>query len=145
MYKKIVVAVDGSNTGNLALFEAIKLAKEQNSELRVVHVFDENALSFSKRYPNAVELQKTFIDAGKDVLTEANNIAQQQNIKVETVFLESLKGISKELVDYAKKCSADIIVIGTHGRTGIDRLLLGSVAEKLVRLSTIPVLLVPGK
>lgn len=145
MYKKIVVAVDGSNTGNLALFEAIRLAKEQNAELRIVHVFDETALSFSKRYPNAVELQKTFIDAGKDVLTEAKNTAQQQNIKAETIFLESLKGISKELADYAKKWPADIIVMGTHGRSGLDRLLLGSVAEKLVRLSEVPVLLIPGK
>lgn len=145
MYKKIIVAVDGSNTGNLALFEAIKLTKEQNAELRIVHVFDEAALSFIGLYPNAMELQETFIDAGKKVLAEAKKIADQQNVKAETVFLETLKGISKDLADYAKQWPADIIVMGTHGRSGLDRLLLGSVAEKLVRLSEVPVLLIPGK
>ncbi len=54
------------------------------------------------------------------------------------------KGISQEVADYAKQWPADIIVLGTHGRTGLNRLLLGSVAEKLVRLSTVPVLLIPG-
>lgn len=144
MYKKVLVAVDGSDTGNLALLEAIKLAKEQNAELRIVHIFDENAFSYSSRYPNAMKLQKTFIDAGKEVLIDAKKTAEQQKIKVETVFLESLKGISQEVADYAKQWPADIIVLGTHGRTGLNRLLLGSVAEKLVRLSTVPVLLIPG-
>lgn len=145
MYKHIMVAVDGSETGNLALDNAIILAKEQNSELRIVHVFDETALSYSTRYSNAVELQKEFIDAGKDILKEAKKKADQHGIKAETVFLESLKGVSRELADYAKTWPADVIVIGTHGRSGINRLLLGSVAEKLVRLSTAHILLIPSK
>lgn len=145
MFQQILVAVDGSDTANLALKAAAKLAKEQNSKLFIVHVYDETAFSFTSRYPNAVELQRGFIDEGKNILLVAKKTTEQFGINVETVFLESLKGISRALAEYAEKLPADIIVIGTHGRRGLDRLLLGSVAEKLVRLSSVPVLLIPSK
>lgn len=145
MYKHIMVAIDGSETAEMALTTAIQLAKEQNATLNIVHVFDETAFSFSARYPTAPEFQKTFIEAGKEILATGKDKAHQQNVKAETFFLQSLKGISRELIDFTKSHPTDLIVIGTHGRSGIERLLLGSVAEKLVRMATIPVLLIPGK
>ena len=145
MYKHIMVAVDGSETSDLALLEAITIAKEHGSKLHVVHVFDEIALSFSAHYPEAAEFKKYFIDSGKEVLSIAKTLAQKRAINVETIFLQSAEGISKKLADYAKTWPADLLVIGTHGRKGIERFLLGSVAEKLVRLATVPVLLVPSK
>lgn len=140
-----MVAVDGSDTGNLALNAAIQLAKQDNAVLHIVHVFDELAFSYTARYPNAGEIQKSFVDAGKEILSDAQNKAQKAGVKAETFFQQSLKGISQELADFAKAWPADVIVIGTHGRHGLERLLLGSVAEKLIRLATMPVLLVPGK
>lgn len=145
MFHQVLVAVDGSDTSNLALKAAAKLAKEQNSKLFIAHVYDETAFSFKSRYPNAAELQNDFIDEGKNILLVAKKTTEQFGINVETVFLESLKGISRALAEYAEKLPADIIVVGTHGRHGLDRLLLGSVAEKLVRLSSVPVLLIPSK
>lgn len=148
MYKNILVAVDGSDTSNLALQEAIKLAKEQQAALRLVHVVDETPAYMTMDIPYSIaDYQKAMREAGQKVLATCAAIAHQAGIEVDTKFvvLELLaQRICNAISEEAKRWPADLIVIGTHGRHGFNHLLLGSVAEGFIRLATKPVLVVRG-
>ncbi len=148
MYKHILVAVDGSNTSNLALQEAMKLAKEQQAALRLVHVVDETPayMTMDTAYALA-DFQKAMREAGEKVLATCAATARQAGVKVDTKFviLEVLaQRICDAINDEAKRWPADLIVIGTHGRHGFNHLLLGSVAEGVIRLASKPVLVIRG-
>ncbi len=151
MYRHILVPVDGSDTSNLALREAITLAKENQSELRVVTVVDttssvrdwwELTSADMERYHDAMRRY------GRDILAKAEEAARDGGIKAATKMIEIRKPnqrIASLIVEEAKSWPADLIVIGTHGRRGLDHLLIGSVAEGVIRLSFAPVLLIRGK
>ena len=145
MYKKILVPVDGSDTSNLALKEAIKLAKEQQAALRVIHVVDETTVYMVAETPYPIaDYLKMMRETGQKVLSTCAMTAQEAGIKVDTklVVIESLtQRICDAINEEAKRWSADLVVIGTHGRRGFNHLLLGSVAEGVIRLATKPVLI----
>jgi nucleotide-binding universal stress UspA family protein len=140
MYKNILVAVDGSDTSNLALQEAIKLAKEQQAALRLVHVVDETPAYMTMDIPYSIaDYQKAMREAGQKVLATCAAAARQAGTEVDTKFvvLELLaQRICDAISEEAKRRPADLIVIGTHGRHGFNHLLLGSVAEGVIRLAT---------
>jgi nucleotide-binding universal stress UspA family protein len=145
MYKQILVPVDGSDTSNLALKEAIKLAKEQQAALRLIHVVDETTVYMMAETPYPIaDYLKMMREAGQKVLSTCAMTAQEAGIKVDTklVVIESLtRRICDAINEEAKRWSADLVVIGTHGRRGFNHLLLGSVAEGVIRLATKPVLI----
>lgn len=145
MYKQILVPVDGSDTSNLALKEAIKLAKEQLAALRLIHVVDETTVYMMAETPYPIaDYLKMMREAGQKVLSTCAMTAQEAGIKVDTklVVIESLtQRICDAINEEAKRWSADLVVIGTHGRRGFNHLLLGSVAEGVIRLATKPVLI----
>lgn len=145
MYKQILVPVDGSDTSNLALKEAIKLAKEQQAALRLIHVVDETSVYMMAETPYPIaDYLKMMREAGQKVLSTCAMTAQEAGIKVDTklVVIESLtQRICDAINEEAKRWSADLVVIGTHGRRGFNHLLLGSVAEGVIRLATKPVLI----
>ena len=148
MYKHILVPVDGSDTSNLALQEAMKLAKEQQAALRLVHVVDETPayMTMDTAYALA-DFQKAMREAGEKVLATCAATARQAGVEVDTKFviLEVLaQRICDAINEEAKRWPADLIVIGTHGRHGFNHLLLGSVAEGVIRLATKPVLVIRG-
>ncbi len=143
MYKQIMVAVDDTKASTLALKEAIKLAKSQNSKLCVIHVVD-------TLYEGDVD-RESFIELtkkqGQDVLNSMKKILSRSKIEFEMKLTEltpSKAQIAEKLVDEATGLSADLIVIGTHGRRGLHHLLTGSVAEEVIRISKTPVLLIRG-
>ncbi len=148
MYKRILVAVDGSDTSNLALREAVRLAAEQQALLRLVHVVDETPAYMAVEAPYQVaQYQEALREGGKQVLTICAAAARQGGREVETslIIIDNLgesmgDAIEKEANDWA----ADLIVVGTHGRRGFRHLLLGSVAEGVIRVATKPVLLIRG-
>src|SRR3972149_5742314 len=148
MYKHILVAVDGSDTSNLALQEAMKLAKEQQAVLRLVHVVDETPVyvTMDTAYGLAY-YQKAMREAGQRVLATCGATARQAGVEVDTKFVV-LQGMAQRICDAiieeAKHWPADLIVIGTHGRHGFNHLLLGSVAEGVIRLAAKPVLVIRG-
>ena len=151
MYKHILVAVDGSDTSNLALQEAIKLAKEQQATLRLVHVVDETPVYMTMVTMDApfsaADFQKAMREAGQKVLATCAATARQAGVEVDTKFviLEVLtRRICDAINEEAKGWPADLIVIGTHGRHGFNHLLLGSVAEGVLRLAVKPVLVIRG-
>lgn len=147
MYAKILVPVDGSQASNAGLTEAIKIAKNQGSEIRFMHVV--NDLILEAGYGagiyacDAVEvLRKT----GRDILAAAQMTAQHEGVKTDSVLLESVGGPASDMIlGEAKAWSADLVVMGTHGRRGLARLVMGSHAEAVVRACAVPVLLVHGR
>lgn len=148
MYKHILVAVDGSDTSNLALAEAVNWAKEHKAGLRLIHVVDETPayMMVESPYPVA-DYQKVLREAGQKVLTTCANKARNAGVAVDTKLatVESLRQrICDVINEEAANWPADLIVIGTHGRRGFNHLLLGSVAEGVIRLATKPVLIIRG-
>jgi nucleotide-binding universal stress UspA family protein len=150
MFKKILVPVDGSPTANRGLAEAVKLAKSQKATLFVLHVVDENVVTQSAMGGGYfIEgLLEGLLENGKKVLAKAVADAKKLGVTVKPVLIEDIgMAVSEVIVSQAKKLKVDVIVIGTHGRRGVSRLLMGSDAEGVVRAAGVPVLLVraPGK
>jgi nucleotide-binding universal stress UspA family protein len=146
MYKHILVAVDGSDTSNLALQEAMKLAKEQQAALRLVHVVDETPTYMTMDTAFALgDFQKAMREAGQKMLATCAATARQAGVEVDTKFIVlQTQRICDAIIEEAKRWPADLIVIGTHGRHGFNHLLLGSVAEGVIRLATKPILMIRG-
>jgi nucleotide-binding universal stress UspA family protein len=149
MYQRILVPVDGSETANRALRTAVALAAEQSGALRIVHVSEETPVYVSMDtlpYPPA-DLMEALRKEGERILVEA--VASARNGKIEAdgkllVVDHPGQRISDAIEQEAENWHADLVVIGTHGRRGFRRLLLGSVAENLIRISARPVLLIRG-
>lgn len=144
MYKKILVAVDGSATSLRGLDEAIKVAKGSGGQLMLVHVVNE--LIMAADYVPSVYYEGIFQalrETGAKVLEQAATIARRAEVSIEQRLLETVGArAADEIVKQAKEWPADLIVMGTHGRRGLKRLVLGSDAELVLRLSSVPVLLV---
>ena len=143
MYRKILVAVDGSQPAALALDHAIRLAREQQATLRIVHVVDEG-LTLSPEVPSAnlAETDVTLIARGNALLDAAKSRARSAGIEIEGALVEEIAHRPGHcILQQAQEWSADLIVCGTHGRRGLERLILGSNAEHVVRRATVPVLL----
>jgi nucleotide-binding universal stress UspA family protein len=139
--KKILVGTDFSETSDAALAAAIGLAKMLGATLDVVHVLDLalEAFPFGLAY---YEKEQEGVDAWVDrALVERAERARAAGVVCQT---DALGGHpAAEIVRHAKKTGVDLIVVGTHGRTGIAHALLGSVAERVLHRSVCPVLAIP--
>ncbi len=144
-FHKILVAVDGSPSSDLALAEAIQLAQAQGARLRLVHVMDELG------WVNGFESARAYLDdvlprmreAGGKLLARGLAKALAANVEAESeLVIQSAGRVADEVADEAQRWGADLVVAGTQGRHGVDRLLLGSSAEQIVRHASTPVLLV---
>lgn len=148
MFKRILVAVDGSHTAELALHQAIKLAKELQAQLRIVHAVDIVNINLGTEFPDPSEISDAITNSGQEILRKAEAVARTAGIQVETRLIEidTLgQRIPEMIAADAEAWPADLIVICTHGRRGLSHLFLGSVAEGVVRVATKPVLLIRGK
>ena len=146
MYKRILVPVDGSAPSLIGLKHAIALAKEQRASVHVLNVVDDLVMAPVMMEPSAAGYMADAIDAmraeGRKVLTKAAAAAKASGVKAKTVQLESRgQAVSDAILAEARRSRADIIVMGTHGRRGLNRLLLGSDAERVLRDAPVPVLL----
>ena len=144
MYKRILVPIDGSDTGRRGLQEAIALAVEQKATLCLVHVTSD--FPIMAETAGAVDFEKYSIELhqyGQGLLDNATALARSAGLEVEAR-LRDLKGgrVADAILQEAKSTACDLIVIGTHGRRGFRRALLGSDAENVLRESPVPVLLV---
>jgi nucleotide-binding universal stress UspA family protein len=145
MYQKILVPVDGSATSNTALQEAIKLAQQHHAQLELVYVFEDILYWVDDNYINYAELQETIRASGQRILDEALALVQQAGLTAETKLFEAKnERTANIIIAEAERWQAELIVIGTHGRSGFSRLVLGSVAEGIARTAPIPVLLIRG-
>ena len=148
MYARILVPVDGSPTSKLGVAEAVKLSALTGGRIKFLHAIDMLSMAAVPEYGMTAtpQLLDMLREGGLAVLAAAKQTATKAGIASDTVLLDNLTGRVCDLViDEVKSWDADIVVIGTHGRRGVGRLLLGSDAEQIVRLSPVPVLLVRAK
>ncbi len=147
MYQRILVPVDGSPTSTLGLEEAIKLAKLSGARLRLIHVVDQlpfalTADGYGGMSADVVGLMR---EAGQKILDEAQQRVASAGVEVDQQLFESLDTpLCERVIEQIESWHADVVVLGTHGRRGVRRMLLGSDAELIVRTATVPVLLVRG-
>ena len=145
MYQRILVPIDGSPTSSRGLQEAIKLAKLTGARLRLIHVVD--SISFATGMEAATmvtaEMLGLMRQGGEQLLAKASARVEKAGVRVDSVLFDSIAGrVCDLVVEQATQWRAGLIVLGTHGRRGIGRMLLGSDAEMIARLATVPVLLV---
>ncbi|ABO02518.1 universal stress family protein [Burkholderia mallei NCTC 10247] len=147
MYQKIMVALDGSDISKRGLAEAIKIAKATRGRVHAVYVVDKSVVfSYAGHFdPNA--LLEGFRDDGRKALAEAEQALAAAQVPGDAELFETA-GIGEEVAQALERCAksngADLVVLGTHGRRGVRRVVLGSVAERFLRASHCPVLLVRG-
>ena len=143
LYKKILIATDGSEYTKNSIDYGIDLAKNTQARLHVIYVIDTAAFAsipMDAAWESMYELLKQEGDEATRYVAEK---AEAEGLEVEKLTVEGHP--AEEIIKYAEKNSMNLIVMGTLGKSGLDRFLLGSVAEKVVRASKIPVLVVRGK
>lgn len=145
MYKRILVPIDGSETSDFAVQEAIKLAVDQRADMRFIHVMEETYLPYTEGYIDIAVLRDAVRQQGHRILGKSTLLATQAGVKCEQALLETHgERTPRIIVEDARQWSAHVIVMGTHGRRGFDHMIFGSLAEGVVRFSPLPVLLVRG-
>lgn len=147
MYQNILVATDGSEAANLALREAIDLARGLGGRIRLVHVVNKTPWIVSSEMPSAIEDLVTHLrSTGESIVHEAKRTARAAGLEVDSRIIEAFGEHAGEIVvAEAQDWPAHLIVCGTHGRRGVRRLLMGSDAEYIVRHAPVPVLIVRGR
>ena len=147
MYSRILVAIDGSPGAAHALRHAVGLAKGLSASLRIIHVVDLGLLPYGPELSIDIDaLLDARYAAAEKILAAARDSVQTPELEVETRLLDTaspVQHVAAAIAEAAASWPADLLVLGTHGRRGVERWLLGSVAEGVARRSTVPVLLVP--
>ena len=147
MFKRILVTADGSATATKGIVTAAGLARSLSAQLILLHVVDTRPVyaDFSGVIDSSAVIA-TQTEAGEQVLAQAEALAAGGGLEIASRLVESsVDPIPAVILHVAKTEQADLIVMGTHGRTGFSHLLLGSVAEAVLHASAIPVLLIREK
>ncbi len=143
LFKKILVPIDGSSSANKALAYALKLAQADHADVRLVYCIDELSLLSSHEYSG--EMAQLARESGHKILQDGMALANAAHVKADTRLVDRVgQRLGESVADAAGDWGADLVVIGTHGRRGIGRVLLGSGAEQVMRMSPVPVLMVRG-
>lgn len=146
MYGNILVPIDGSATATQGLRQAVELADHLGSRIRLLHVLNQTPWiepSFNFVPATGADLVAELRRAGESMLARARAEVAATQVEVEDRLVQVLgERVGEAVVEEARRWPADLIVCGTHGRRGLSRLLLGSDAEYIARLSPVPVLLV---
>lgn len=148
MFKRVLVPVDGSDTSNRALTTALQLARETSAHVRLVYVVEELAYisGFDQFAAYSGDMAEIVRKSGQKVLDDSMAIATAAGVQADHVLIDSFtQRLGDVVADAAKAWNADLVVVGTHGRRGIGRVLMGSGAEEIVRLAPVPVLMVRAR
>lgn len=138
--ESVLVPTDGSDTAEAALEHGIALALAADAALHIINVVDMGVVAGSY---NVGDVSKKLEDASNQALESAAQRAADADVP--TVETAALTGVpDRSICEYAQSQGVDSIVMGTHGRTGVERFLLGSVTERVVRRSTVPVVGIKG-
>ncbi len=144
--KTILLPTDGSECSGKAMAYALSFAKQYGARVVAVHVIDrrwedQTRVTFAELGQDLTQkIRKGYEEEAGRILNDAAEVARKAGVPVET---RTLTGIPfEEIVRAGEELAADLIIMGTHGRTGMSHLLLGSVAEKVVRKAPCPVLTV---
>lgn len=130
MFKTIMIPTDGSDYAKKAEDMALSLAKKVGAQVVAVHIIDDKLI-----YPYEV-LQ----DEGKAILQNVHDKGQEMGVEVHDIMI--VGSPTHDMAKITKKAGADLVVISSHGRTGLEKLLMGSVAQNTLKTANVPVLLV---
>ncbi|WP_058828816.1 universal stress protein [Haloferax sp. Q22] len=140
MYSRILFPTDGSDCADAALDHAIEHARTYDATLVALYVADVREVGYAAPALSLERVREALLKSGKQVLDRVAERARKAGVEVETVVTEGTP--ASEIIRHADERDIDLVVMGTHGRSGIDRYLIGSVAERVVRGSDAPVLTV---
>ena len=141
MYKKILVPLDGSPLAEAVLPHAEALAKSEHAEIIILRVPNAPISEFLSRDPMIAEMIHTDMEKeSEEYVREKVAMLEKDNIKVTGITKDGL--VPDTILAVADETHADIIAMSTHGRTGISRWLMGSVADKIIHHAHIPVMLI---
>jgi nucleotide-binding universal stress UspA family protein len=145
-YKRILVPVDGSRTSAKGLEAALKMARQNRARVLLLHVLDEYPILAAPEAGAVIDSVLASMEkSGRRTLKAAAAAAARAGVRAQSAMPELITGrVADAVTREAKRWKADLIVMGTHGRRGVKRALLGSDAETTVRYSPVPVLLVPA-
>jgi universal stress protein A len=144
MFKRILLAADFSSISRAALDVAAKLAAEQGAELIIAHVWEIPVYATGELAPFPPQIVNDVVTAAERVLVEWRDVALTHGVKQVSTLLRNGAPWHELVETIAADTTIDLLVIGTHGRTGIKHVLLGSVAEKVVRHARCAVLVSRG-
>jgi nucleotide-binding universal stress UspA family protein len=148
MYKRILVAIDGSETSEHAFDTALQLARDNDAQLQPLYVVDNPLMAYDASGYDPTILRDAFVEEGQRLLADALARMKHENVAGAPRIVDVApvgEDISERIRTSANEFNADLLVLGTHGRRGFKRLFLGSVAERVVRSASLPVLLVPSR
>ncbi len=148
MYQRILVPVDGSETAALALDSAITLARAFQGRIRLIHVIDPSIwmTGYDPYAGSSAGLYEAVRRGGDELLRAALDKVDAAGVEADTVLVDqSGERLGEAVAHAASLWAADLVVVGTHGRRGVSRLLMGSGAEQVIRLAPVPVLVVRAK
>jgi nucleotide-binding universal stress UspA family protein len=139
-YRNIVIATDGSENTQRAISYGIEIAKLSGATVHALYVVDTSSFSAMPMDAGWEEMYEIMKKEGEKAVYDIKERGEAAGVEVREVLWEGHP--STEIINFAEKNDIDLIVMGTLGKTGLDRFLLGSVAEKVVRNSKVPVLVV---
>ena len=140
MYDRILVPTDGSDGMTRVIEHAVNLADAHDAAIDAVYVVNSASYAGLPMESSWEGIDEMLREDAEEAVATVHDAGDARGVPVTTAVLEGTP--SREIVKYAEQRGCDLVVMGTHGRGGIDRLLLGSVAEKVVRASNVPVLTV---
>lgn len=135
-----MIATDGSENSQRAISQGIEIAKLSGATVHALYVVDSTSFSSIPMDAGWEAMYEILRGEGEKAIFEVKERGEASGVEVREVLLEGHP--SNEIINFAEKNNADLIVVGTLGKTGLDRFLMGSVAEKIVRGSKVPVLVV---
>lgn len=147
MFKRILVPLDGSDTSTKAMDTAMQMTRESGGQLRLLHVMEEAAFmtGYDPMGGSSAQLMAAVRDSAAAILAQARAKVSEAGLQVETVLHDKPgQRLAEVVAEAATGWPADLIVVGTHGRRGVGRVLLGSGAEQIIRSAPVPVLVIRG-
>jgi nucleotide-binding universal stress UspA family protein len=146
MIKKIMIATDGSDTSNKAAMIGIDIAHRANGSITAIYVMDISRLAHLPGYAAMPGLKEKILSLmqkeGQQATQFVEDHAHMMKVSCQKILAQG--NPSEELLKFSQQMGMDLLIMGSLGRTGMEKFLLGSVAEKVVSQSAIPVLLIKG-
>ena len=141
MFEKVLVATDGSEQSERAARVGVELAKLSGGTVTALYIADTSRMSHLPDDMLLFSIRELLVKEGNEAIDYVGKLAEESGVTFEKQLVEGNPG--EEIIKFASKAGMGVIVLGSIGRTGLDKFLLGSVAEKVVRGSKVPVLTVP--
>jgi nucleotide-binding universal stress UspA family protein len=146
MFKRIVVAIDGSRTSGRAFAAALDLAETNHAVLQAYYVVQSAPVYYDMPGYDPSALREELVEEGSTLGQSALAAMKRRGVEGGVAIAEgsSVDDVSTLILQAATKFNADLLVMGTHGRKGLERLIVGSVAERVLREAKLPVLVIPA-